>query len=468
MQFATRQAVAAASCRRCYAKRFSNRFAPIAAASFAFSGVVSAAPALPVIPNGIFNVTSYGAVGNGSNTDTLAIQNAINAATAAGGGTVLIPDSGTGVFMAGALNLSSNINLDIASGATLEMLAKSQYTSGSKPFIFANNISNTEISGGGTINGNGSSWWTNPSSPRPFLVDIQNSSQIAVENVTLENSPMEHLAFNKTNNVTINGVTITAASNSPNTDGIDPSGSNYLIENSSISTGDDDIAIKPQNTACNNIVITNLTIGSGHGISIGGQTNDGVNGMTVSNVTFNGTSNGLRLKAGAGYGGLVQNVSYSNIQMTNVAMPIAITSFYENGSDNFPRDPAAVTAATLNSTTPLWKNIVFNGITASGASQDGLIYGEPLTGSGAPATNFTGLSLNNMHLSGNSGLGVYYVQNLQLGSNNSFSALSGPGLSMYGDTLTVAEPSTWAIVLLGIVVLLFQENSKRICMKART
>ena len=145
MQSATRQLVSAALYRRSDAKHFSTRFALIAAASFAFSGVVSAAPALPVIPNGIFNVTSYGAVGNGSNTDTAAIQNAINAASAAGGGTVLIPDSGTGVFMAGALSLSSNINLDIASGATLEMLAKGQYTSGSRPFISANNISNACI-----------------------------------------------------------------------------------------------------------------------------------------------------------------------------------------------------------------------------------------------------------------------------------------------------------------------------------
>ena len=117
-------------------------------------------------------------------------------------------------------------------------------------------------------------------------------------------------------------------------------------------------------------------------------------------------SNGLRLKAGAGYGGRVQNVSYSHITMTNVATPLAITSFYENGSDNFPTDPTAVTAATINSTTPLWKNISFNGITATGASQDGLIYGEPLTGSGAPATNFNGLSLNNVNISGYKGLGA--------------------------------------------------------------
>ena len=175
--------------------------------------------------------------------------------------------------------------------------------------------------------------------------------------------------------------------------------------------------------------------------------------MTVGNVTFNGTSNGLRLKAGAGYGGLVQNVSYSNIHMTNVAMPIAITSFYENGSDNFPTDPTAVTAATLNSTTPLWKNISFSGITATGASQDGLIYGEPLTGSGAPPTNFNGLSLSNVDISGYQGMGVYYVQNLQLGNGNTFSSQIGPGLSTYADTLAVPEPAPWALLSFGLLFL---------------
>gem|GEM_PF-1339673 len=427
--------------------------AVLAAASLPTMSFAWAEPPLPVIPSAVFNVTNYGAVGDGTTTDTAAIQNAINAASAAGGGTVLVPDSGLGVYMAGALKLSSNINLDVAGGATLEMLAKSQYGSGSTDFISANNVSNTEISGSGIIDGNGSTWWSDPSSSRPFLVNIQNSSTVAVDNITLENSPMEHLTFNNTSNVTINGITISAPSNSPNTDGIDPSGSNYLIENSTISTGDDDIAIKPQNAACNNIVINNMTIGSGHGISVGGQTNDGLNGMTVSNITFNGTSNGLRLKAGAGYGGLVQNVSYSHITMTNVAMPIAITSFYENGSDNFPTDPTAVTAATLNSTTPLWKNISFDGITATGATQDGLIYGEPLTGIGAPPTNFNGLSISNVNISGYKGMGVYYVQNLELGAGNTFLAQSGPGLSTYSDTLAVPDPSTWALLTLGSLIL---------------
>ena len=417
-----------------------------------------AQPPLPVIRNAVFNVTNYGAVGDGSTTDTSAIQNAINAASAAGGGTVQIPDSSSGVYLAGALNLPSNIDLNIAAGATLQMLPESQYyatvSHTGTPFITIRSADNVEISGGGTVNGDGSSgWWANYTTlNRPDLIKLNSDNTVAITGVTIENSPKEHLAFDATNNVTINGITISAPANSPNTDGIDPSGSNYLIENSAISDGDDDIAIKAGGIAANNIAISNLQIGSGHGLSIGGQTNSGVNGMTVTNVAFNGTSNGLRMKAGAGNGGLVQNITYNNITMTNVGKPISISSFYENGSDNFPTDPTAVTAATLTATTPLWKNISFSNITATGASQDGLIYGDPLKGTDAPATNFDGLALDNVNISGYKGLGIYYADNLSLGSSNTFSAWGGSSLNLYGDTLAVPAPASMLTLLTGGIV----------------
>ena len=81
-------------------------------------------PALPAIPDKIFNVTNYGALGDGVATNTGAIQSAINAASAAGGGVVEIPE---GIFLCGPIQLASKINLHLAAGALLRMLPLEKY-----------------------------------------------------------------------------------------------------------------------------------------------------------------------------------------------------------------------------------------------------------------------------------------------------------------------------------------------------
>jgi hypothetical protein len=356
---------------------------------------------LPAIPDGTFDITSYGAVGDDTTTNTAAIQNTINATQAAGGGTVLVPP---GTYLSGPLHLANHVNLQIADGAILRMLPRGVYPSSSTPFITVSNLNNVEISGTGVIDGQGAGWWSQSSRPR--LIQVSNSSIVALQNVTLLNSPKEHLAFGHTSEVTINGVTISAPSNSPNTDGIDPAGSDYLIENCDIAVGDDNVAVKPQNVACSNIIIAHCTFGSGHGVSVGGQTNDGLDGMSVIDCSFSGTTNGLRLKAGRGFGGLVQNLTYDQITMTNVQHPIWVTSYYLNGSATDASDPSLDPGQPVTATTPFWQNITFSNITATGASNAGTFYGLPE----APVVNVT---LTNVTITANSKMKVYHAQNLQ-------------------------------------------------------
>src|SRR5438128_2106186 len=80
----------------------------------------AAAPALPAIPNHAFNITEQGAAGDGKSLSTAAIQKVIDQASAAGGGTVLVP---AGTFVSGPIKLKSNIDLHLAKGATLQMSA---------------------------------------------------------------------------------------------------------------------------------------------------------------------------------------------------------------------------------------------------------------------------------------------------------------------------------------------------------
>jgi polygalacturonase len=377
---------------------------------------------LPSIPAAVFDITAYGAVGDGRTANTTAIHNAITAAHAAGGGTVLVP---AGTFLSGPITLANNINLEIDGGATLRMLPRGTYPSSSTPFISASNLHDVQISGAGVIDGQGAGWYAHSS--RPDLFRFAGSSIVAVQDVTLLNSPKMHLTFSATNNVTIDSVTISAPANSPNTDGIDPAGSNYLIENCTIADGDDNVAVKPQSVFCSNITVTNCTFGSGHGVSIGGETNDGLNGMTLTNCTFNGTTNGVRLKAGRGFGGMVQNVTFDQITMTNVQHPLWITSYYLNGTATDPSDPSQDHGQPVTSTTPFWQNITFSNITATGASNVGTLYGLPE----APLSNIT---LTNVNISATSKMKVYHAQNVQFAN----STLTPAGLLTYDATTSTS------------------------------
>jgi polygalacturonase len=363
--------------------------------------LLSAAPLLPTIPATQFNVTTYGATGNGSTNDTTAIQNAINAAKNAGGGTVIVP---AGTYLSNELTLSSSIGLQLASGATIQ-----NATPSSTLITAASGSHDIAITGSGTIDGHATAKSSNN------LVSIQHVDKLLIRGVTIANSSHEHLVPESDTNVTIDSININdnysiaqTGGYIANTDAIDFSGSHFLIENSTTNAGDDDIVAKPGGAFNSDVTIINDTIGAGHGISVGGQTNDGLDGMTVSNITFNGTDNGLRLKAGRGNGGLVQNVSYDYITMVNVKHPLYITSYYLNGGDTSPSDPSTDPGQAVTSTTPMWNNITFSNVTATGASDGGIIYGLPE----APITN---LSLINVSISGSSkAMELYHAHNVTI------------------------------------------------------
>ena len=116
-------------------------------------------PGQPVIPNQIFDVKNYGATGDGIMVETKAIQAAINAASAAGGGIVELP---AGIYLSGPLQLASQINLRVDKGATLRMLPLKQYPGGlndPKTFISGEKLHDIAISGSGKIDGQGADWW---------------------------------------------------------------------------------------------------------------------------------------------------------------------------------------------------------------------------------------------------------------------------------------------------------------------
>jgi polygalacturonase len=388
---------------------------------------VRANPTLPSIPSGTYNITSYGASTSSANNAT-AIQDAINAASAAGGGTVQIP---SGTFLSGPLTLKSKINLNLASGATLRMLAYGTYP-GSTSFIVANTLNNIEISGSGTIDGQGSAWWSaynsNKSLARPQMIVIESCTDVEITGVTLLNSPNVHLSMPYSNNqVTISGITITAPSNSPNTDGIDPEGSNYLIENCTIDNGDDNIAIGASHNASGYITIQNCNFGTGHGCSIGSYTTYGVSFVYVNNCTFNGTTSGIRMKSEQGRGGTVQYIYYSGLTMNNVENPIWIDSLYPDNPD--PSNPTQDPSGSVTSTTPIWKHFGISNTKISGSSNAGTINGLPYESVGT-------VGITNVQISATTGMKIYYAGPVTFTGGSTVSVSSGNAVTIYDATVT--------------------------------
>ncbi|GFP88989.1 probable polygalacturonase at3g15720, partial [Phtheirospermum japonicum] len=144
------------------------------------------------------------------------------------------------------------------------------------------------------------------------------------------NSQRFHVSLRNCNNANISRLHMMAPSTSPNTDGIDISYStNVVITNCTIETGDDCIAIKKGSS---NVKISDIACGPGHGISIGslgaGGTHDQVEGISVSNCTFNRTQNGVRIKTWQGGSGFARNIIFSQINFTAVDNPVIIDQFY--------------------------------------------------------------------------------------------------------------------------------------------
>jgi hypothetical protein len=382
-----------------------------------------AAPALPVIPGKVLNVKDFGAVGDGTTLETRAIQAAIQATGAQGGGTVVVP---AGVYLSGPLQLLNQINLRLERGATLRMLPLEKYPGGTAApanFISGSNLHDVAVSGPGKIDGQGAAWWPlakKEDAKRPRMLALSACERVLIEQVTLTNSPMFHITVGgKSSNVTVRRVTIRApASTDPvspshNTDACDVSGRNILIEGCDVSVGDDNFACGGDTS---DVLIENCTFGDGHGVSIGSYTRGGVSNVTVENCTFQNTQCGIRIKSDRDRGGLVRNVTYRNIQMTNVGLPILVYGEYlakqreyRNLDDLTPVVAAGYPAKPAAAQTPVYRDLTFSNIAATVQTghRAGLIWGLPE----APVEN---VLLENVNITADKPFGLYNAHGVRL------------------------------------------------------
>lgn len=345
----------------------------------------------PTIPNQEFDVRQFGAVGDGQHDSSEAINDAVQAASTAGGGRVLIPE---GIFITGPIHLEDNIELHISDQATLKFVTdpdrylpavltrwEGVELMGLSPLIYAHGKQNIAVTGGGVLDGSADekTWWPwkwaetedNPHTQHParaaLFTDAENGVPVAdrlyakeaylrppfiqfyacdrilIEDVTIKESPFWLINPVLSSNITVRGVT--CHSYGPNNDGCNPeSCTDVLIENCLFDTGDDCIAIKSGrnadgrriNTPSKNIVVANCNMKAGHGgVVMGSELSGGIENVFVENCQMSSPElwSSIRIKTNAMRGGFVRNINVRNIDIGTVRDMLLINFYYEEGLD---------------------------------------------------------------------------------------------------------------------------------------
>ena len=373
----------------------------------------------PVFSRRDFEITHYGAAGDGEKDCSAAFAQAIAACNKAGGGRVVVP---AGSFHTGPIHLKSNVNLYVSSGATIKFsqdprkylpLVFTRWEGTElmnySPFIYAFEQQNIAVTGPGVLDGqsNNQAWWPwngrtqygwkegdgNQRKARAALADMAERGlpvgqrifgeghylrpqfiqpyrckSVLIEGVTITNSPMWEIHPVLSTNVTVRGVRI--SSHGPNNDGCDPeSCTDVLIKDCYFDTGDDCIAIKSGrnadgrrlNAPSQNILIQDCQMKDGHGgITIGSEISGGVRNVFGENCRMDSPNldHALRVKNNAMRGGLLENLYFRNINVGQVAhAAITIDFNYEEGEKG--------------KFTPIVRNFMVNGL-KSGKSKHAL------------------------------------------------------------------------------------------------
>ena len=297
-----------------------------------------------------YNILAFGAIPDTTKLSTTAIQKAIDACSANGGGQVTIP---AGRFKTGSVFLKSNIRLYLEAGAilygstslkdykTIKTAFISLRTQDSiVQLIYGEDLTNVSICGYGEIDGQGKAFAFQPNDEgitRPHLIRFIRCSDIRVENLSLRNSACWMQHYLACIRVTLRGLRIFNRSNM-NNDSMDLDGCKDVTVSDIISdTEDDGITFKSTSGwISENIVVTNCVLSSRwNAIKMGTETNGGFKNVSISNCVIKTTSvfpwnDGITSNPLTGItllitdGGIMQNIVISNISIDNYDAPIFI------------------------------------------------------------------------------------------------------------------------------------------------
>jgi len=188
------------------------------ALQLASGALLCALPALPAMaaPKRRVDIRRHGAVSDGSTVNTIAIQKAIDACAAAGGGAIVVP---RGVFVTGSIVLKPGVGLELSKGAVLKGSASlADYPLVLRRFceaypealrmalINATGNHGLRITGPGTLDGNGEPFWrmffdapeehvgtTKVYYPFPQIAFLQDCEDVLISGVTFKDAAFWNL-----------------------------------------------------------------------------------------------------------------------------------------------------------------------------------------------------------------------------------------------------------------------------------
>jgi exo-poly-alpha-galacturonosidase len=294
-----------------------------------------------------YDVTNYGAIGNGETVNTQAIQKAIDECAANGGGEVVVPK---GVFVSGAIFLKKGVALFFEKDAVLKGSVnradypqiKTRWEGTDMMYmaalVNADGINGVKISGEGTIDGSGDVWVQRVNNrqdtaataarrwERPRLMGIQNCKGVKVSGLKLHNQAVWCVHILYCEDVVLEDLNITADHNIPSSDGIDIDSSKKVkIRKCFIDVNDDCISIKSGkdedglrvNRPSEDILVQDCHFAYGHGgVAMGSETSGGIRNVLIKDCIADASNWApIRFKSQPSRGGVVENIIYENFKL---------------------------------------------------------------------------------------------------------------------------------------------------------
>ncbi|KAJ3709204.1 hypothetical protein LUZ61_012909 [Rhynchospora tenuis] len=288
-----------------------------------------------------FDVRSYGASADGVTDNSHAFLRAWNAACSSSGDVELLIPPGT--YILNPVKFKgpcSNVNTltfylegELKASNDLRLYGKGD------DWIEFGHVKGLRVTGGGTFDGQGSAAWAYNQCPTkkychilPISVKFMRLNDTIFYGIKSVNPKFFHIAVLQCQNFEASQIYMEAPEDSPNTDGIHITRSSGVsIHDSIISTGDDCVSIGQGST---DVFISGIKCGPGHGISIGSlgkYPNEGdVRDLVIRDCNISNTMNGLRIKTwqNSPSSSSATNITFENIQMSNVRHPIIIDQTY--------------------------------------------------------------------------------------------------------------------------------------------